>query len=524
MATVATPIEKRRGLRLSLAGVLVVTFVVLLFLGQVLTGTPVEFAFFVATFISLGAWTVKLLGGPTTLQGLSVTVFLLQHVAVSQTAKVFFMQPATDRMLVPMPTIFCYNLAMLGIFCGTLVYRWIGVEKIKPLYDLELNVQRLGFYAVVLSIFAVLRAYMIQRFGVVEGGGGGVYVGGFVGPLRQFGFLSNLGVAMSTAFVILKSDGKRCFGVWNSLAIISSVLFGVLAAERANAANSLIIFALTLYAFKFKLRPTHYVFFAIVGYLLQFIIFPYSLYARGEGGVRIGAFEDRIAKAANLLVEFTFYPRDKKQVVDTIDPLWPWHRQRMYYYGQSINTLERYSIILTTDNIVNSVLQRGAKGGDTLTVGFDMLLPRFLNPDKEALGTAAEIANYGDGLINPGDYYTQITMGIVPEGFYAYKWAGVFFLPFIVSLCYFSVYRLLFRSSMFKNVFVVAFLFSSTWIYSEATMSGQTLNILQTPLYFIIAFSPLAIIASTLARRPREAKFLYEKHDGEPELALNSKG
>ena len=66
--------NKARGLRLTVVGLLLTTFVLALFLAQVLTGTPVPFAGLVSLFTVLGIATVKILGGPTTLPGLLLAV------------------------------------------------------------------------------------------------------------------------------------------------------------------------------------------------------------------------------------------------------------------------------------------------------------------------------------------------------------------------------------------------------------------------------------------------------------------
>ena len=73
--------------------------------------------------------------------------------------------------------------------------------------------------------------------------------------------------------------------------------------------------------------------------------------------------------------------------------------------------------------------------------------------------------------------------------------------------------RLLFRPSMFNNVYVVALLFLIPWCYSEATIAAQTINTFQTPVYYIVAVLPLVIIGRSMTRKVREARFVYETED-----------
>ncbi|MBS1722248.1 MAG: hypothetical protein JSS66_04490 [Armatimonadetes bacterium] len=520
---------RKRSVRVTVGALLVIAFFLLLFFAQVLTGTPIGFAVLVLMFNALAAATVQMVGGPLTLPGFSVIVLAFQHVTFSQCVKVFFVQDATDRLLRPYETMTVYVLAMLGILVGAVVYKVLRVDRVKPLFEPEEDLRRLNFLAITLTILSVVRLFLLQRFGVYEGGG--VYVGGFVGPLRQFGFISMLAVSAGTAAVILKSKGQRCAGLWNSLAILGPILFGILGAGRQDAVSSVVTFLFTLWAFKFKIRIWHVTVFLMSAYAFLFILFPYALYARNKGEVRQGTFEERIQKSINLLTDVALNPGKYQEEESKISPQLPWSFQRMYYFGAKIPTVDRYSVINVTDNIVNAVIMRGPQGGQTAVGGFLMLLPRFLNPEKEALGTSNEIAHYGDGLVNEGDFYTQITMGMIPDAFYCFKYAGAFFLPMLVAFGYFSIYRLLFRPTMMRNIFVIAFMFINTWIFSESTLQGQTLLILQTPMYYVFSIGPLILFGRSLTKRNIEAKYVYERgaagrDEGTslPPAALSSEG
>jgi hypothetical protein len=61
-----------------------------------------------------------------------------------------------------------------------------------------------------------------------------------------------------------------------------------------------------------------------------------------------------------------------------------------------------------------------------------------------------------------------------------------------------------------KNVYAVALAFSTTWIFSEGTIQAQMLNIVLFTTYFIIVVLPFAMLAASLTRRSRAAKYVYE--------------
>ncbi len=486
-------------------------FVCLLFIGQVSAGTSALFAFLVSTFCIFSFATIKLLGGISTLQGAAVFVLCGQHVIFSQFAKALFRQPADTPLLRPIETILVYNLGILSIFVAALSLKVFRIDRIKPILDIETDPKVLRIMMIILSALAIARLFILQRFGVYEGAGGGVYVGGFVGPLRQFGFITPLGLACGTAYVILKSDRQKCLGPWNTAVVIFATLFGILGAGRAEIIGSAVTFFLTLIAFRFKLRWHHFVIGIVGFYLYQFILFPYALYARGEGKVREGSFDDRISKSLNILVDVAVNPDKYKEKEKTFDPYLPYSFRRMYYYGYPRPTLDRYSVIIATDNIVNAVLVKGPTNWENAFEGFKMILPRFLNPEKEALGSSNHLAHYGDGLVGETDFFTQITLGIIPEGFYSQRWMGVFLACFVVSFAFFTTYRLLFAAQMSRNIYVLSLLFSITWSYSESTMQGQTLNIFQTPVYYVCAVYPILLFAKSMTRKVKEADFIYVK-------------
>jgi len=483
---------------------------VLLFFGQVLTGTGVAFAAMVLLFHLLTGLTLKVLGGVWNLFGLSVGVLALQHVTVSQVAKVIFLQSADAPLQHPLPTMLMYCLGMCGILTAALIYRFLNVDKAPALLRQEEDPRRLAVLSLIFTALSVVRFFLLQRYGVYEGAGGGVYIGGWVGPLRQLTFITVLAVAYGTASVILASQGRRCVGPVNFVAIIVPVLAGILGAVRADTAGVFVTFVLTCIAFQFKFRFLHYAVAAMAAYFFQFIMFPYALYARNEGEVRIGGFEDRIEKAVSTLGDVVTNPGKYKDIEKAKEEQERYEFQRMRYFGRRLPTLDRYSMIIVNDEIIQATELRGTTGWQTTEAGLEMLIPRFLNPKKEAFGTSNWIARRGMGLVGADDTYTQITLGYFCDGYMSFKWAGVYFFSVVLALAYFSVYHLVLGGHLHRNVYSVSLAFIITWIFSEGTIQAQILNIVQYPIFLLMVTLPVVFLAASLTKRWRSAANVYE--------------
>jgi hypothetical protein len=416
------------------------------------------------------------------------------------------------NLIHPITTMTVYSTGITGLFFGAVLFRVLGFDRIRPLVAPLEDLGRLRILAIILTIFAVAREVLLQRLGVFEGGG--VFVGGIVGPLRQLGFLTTLGVAAGTAHVILASNGKRCVGPLNLIAMIPAVVSGILSATRQEMALTIITFFLTLIAFRFKLRVLHYVAIAIVTYTFFFILSPYALYARAEGGVRYGSLDERLQKSFIGLVEVIGNPGKYQEKSETHNYNDPWEFIRLSYYGKPKPLLDRYSMIVVVDAIIDGTLVRGHTGMTTIVPGFEMLVPRFLNPDKPPLGTANYIASRGRGTMTALDQYTQPTVGFLSDAFLSFGLMGVLVISFMIGVSFFTVYSILINTNLHRNIFSASLMYITVWVFSEATIQAQILNILWWPLLFLGSVLPLIVFATSVTRKHVDGRFVFERRPG----------
>ncbi|MCW5938493.1 MAG: hypothetical protein KF884_06915 [Fimbriimonadaceae bacterium] len=472
-------------------------------------GNNIAYTGLVMYFTILGAVTVQILGGLFNLLGASVFVLMLQNVVISQTAKTLFGERGDVNLIHPITTMTVYCTGITGLFLGAVLFKALGLNKVRPIVAPLEDLGRLRILAIVLTVFAVVREVLLQRLGVFEGGG--VFVGGVVGPLRQLGFLTTLGVAAGTAHVILASNGKRCIGPLNLIAMIPAIVSGILSATRQEMALTVITFFLTLIAFRFKLRVLHYAAIGLVTYAFFFILSPYALYARAEGGVRYGNIDERLQKSFLGLLDVVANPGKYQAKSETHNYNDPWEFHRLSYYGKPNPLLDRYSMIVVVDAIIDGVIVRGNTGMTTITPGFEMLVPRFLNPNKAPLGTANYVAARGRGTMTASDQYTQPTVGFFSDAFLSFGMMGVLTISFLIGFGFYTVYSILINPNLHRNIFAASLMFVTVWVFSEATIQAQILNVLWWPLLFLGSVLPLIIFANSVTRRHVDGRFVFER-------------
>ena len=283
----------------------------LLLVLQLLDGTEPLFAGLVFLFAFFSYQAVRAAGGLTTLMGACIAFMAGQNVIVSQVAKVALGQAADSFLIRPVTTICVYDLAMAGIWLAAAIStRW--ARRRKPWFTAETDLKRLMWLSYVTMALAIVQIVVLGRR--VDSETGEMQVGGVFGPFSQIFFLTPLAIASGTAYVILSSKGRRSFGLVNTLMILTLLVLGIVSAGREGMATGLVIYVATCLAFRFKFRPIHFAAAISGACLLQFILFPYALYARGF--VRTPDMSKNAARAVSCLMDVISDPIKYQQIVD----------------------------------------------------------------------------------------------------------------------------------------------------------------------------------------------------------------
>ena len=486
---------------------------------QLLCGTSIAYALLIFLFLVLSVQTVRALGGLGTLMGACVGFLVFQHVVFSQICKLAFGQAADSDLTRPIETAGVYCVGMFGIYVAARTAPRLSYRNSGPLFRLELDPQRLFLLAIVTGVFAIVRQVAISVAGA-DSDTGGTSVGGVLGPLRTLIFLAPLSVAAATGHTILTSRGRRSIGAINGTVMGISLLFGIVGAGRQLMASSILIYLMTCIAFRYRFKARHYVVLLVGAYLAQFVLFPYALYARSY--VRSGDFNKNVAVAGTLFVDILSNPvkyQQMQQEKDAKAESVAW--RRCLYYGKPEPTLDRFSLIVVTDAIIDTTLVKGTTGTESIKPGIDMILPRFLNPDKPILSTGNYLGHRANGLVGKYDFVTQITTGFIPDAFSSYSWPGVAVISFLLAFAYFTIYRFLIADRLWQNVLALGLLFKLPWEFSGAPIASLILGVFQFPLTFAIVMwaiyyvvDHVIVLGRRRVRRPGPGRLTAENTSG----------
>ena len=265
---------------------------------------------------------------------------------------------------------------------------------------------------------------------------GKVNLGGVAGILNAIPGVIALAVASGTAYEILSSNRRKSLGLANGVIIVTTLLLGIVTAGREQMITAVFIYFLTCVAFKFKFRLSHYALILSAGYVAQFILFPYALYARNI--VRTPRFEENVRLASDLMLDVITNP---VKYQETFERQSQGYHARFQYYSVPIPTLERFSLLPINAGIIDATLREGITGIETLEVGFEMAVPRFLLPEKTASDNSNLLAHREPGLVGKYDFTTGITIGPVGDAFSTAGWPGTFILSYAITFFLFGAYR-----------------------------------------------------------------------------------
>lgn len=464
---------------------------VLLFLAifalHIVSGTDAGFAALVLSFNLMGMAAVYAVGGLGTVLGASVGLLAFQHITFSTAMKAIFGQRPDTPLLEPMATLWVYNIGMAGVLLAALITLLPPIRNIRPILVAEIRPDRLRVLAVMLTAFMVLRYVGFAQFGAI------------LGVLSNFEFLTPMAVAASTAYVVVSSDKKRCIGLLTVINLVIPLMSGIAFGQRKEASYAVVIFAVTAIVYGFRPRVHHWLVGLVVIYAFQFILFPYALYARSQLSGR--DFLSNAGQSWDILTDVVANPGKYQEKAKAPPPISDYDSRRMFYFGQPDPTLDRFSVLITTDALIRSTEEIGTTGWQTISQGLRMVIPRAFNPDKTQVGTSNWIAHRARGIVGPTDFRTSITLGYFVEAYVAFRWMGVIFVPFIASLIFFLVYRLAVDVRLKNNFWAAALFVTLPWTFSEGTIQQNSIMTLQMGPLAAATGLIFLIMANTLCRR-----------------------
>ncbi len=473
-------------------------FALVLLALQVTSGTKLLFAELVFIFTMLLAFTVNLLGGLNTVSGFCVAVFGLKTVVISQVAKVCYWEPAQLELSEPVTTLLVLVAGLGGITLAAWVTRPFAVRQpLLPAFQDEESLRVAAWLTSALGLLSIVG--MLALGGAQDGV---IHVGGITGLLRQLSFTMKLAVVFTTAHTLVRSGGRRAVGWLNSTTMGMMFLFGLMTASKQMMFEPVLLFAVTAVAFGFSFRWSHGVAVVALGIIAQAVLFPFAQVARnfvrGYGLVRSAELTTEFIGALIRSGEPLARLRAAEEAGDSSES-----EYQTYFHGAS-GFLERFSMIKAVDILVTETLRDGGSGWETISHGFRMLVPRFLNPSKPAISTGNFLGHKAK-MLGDNDQGTQVSFGFVADSFSAFKWWGAVLLPCVLLTAFVLVYRTL-TGPLERNAWCAYLMCDFQHSFTEQPIASMLISLVLAPLGYV-AVSRLILVVHVWSRRQRPFDF-----------------
>ena len=459
-------------------------FAAFLLVAQLLSGTSVMFAELVFLFVIVSGIAVNVAGGMRTLPGFCVAMMSLKLVVVSQVTKVLIGESPEEQLETPVRTLVALLLGLISVTGGL----W-GAGKFqgrRPLFqpDLSLENLRISFWATFVIGFGSFLGVMAT--GVEEGS---LMVGGIPGLLRQLAFCLGLSIVFSTAYVLVKSEGRRLIGRFNAAPAGLYFIMGVMSASKQGMSEPLLLIVFTAIGFGFKFSLRHWVTGSAFAVFCIAILFPFGQVARNY--TRGYGFWETLDVTASFARQhfgsLEGYRDMMQQDQDGLDSTTLTH-----YYRRSIPLLERVSLVKVADMLVAATQREGGSGWETITHGFKMAAPRFLYPQKPAVNTGTFLGKKA-GVISEDDWGTQISFGFIADAYSAFEWWGVLIIPGVIAASFSLLFSYL-VGDVRSNPWCIYLYAEYQHFFAEQTIAAMTLTVLRKPLWLVGAYAAVRIL------------------------------
>jgi hypothetical protein len=248
--------------------------------------------------------------------------------------------------------------------------------------------------------------------------GDGIQTGGWLGIARALASLKSLSMVPALLY-LWRVKSRR----WLTHPVILTMLLwatviGIFNTTKQDAMEPFVFYILVgflRYGWQevrlWSLATVGLIFFAV-------IVFPYSQYVRHAGG-REGSFQHRAEVTQEVFWKMTT-DRDFRSTITARVT-----KEKSYFDQPSLAPFGRLAMVGEADRLISATEQgQGFTGWETITWGFKLLTPSFINPDKPVFEAGNFLGHIG-GEVGSSDYTTQISYGVMANLYNAFSFMGV---------------------------------------------------------------------------------------------------
>lgn len=395
--------------------VLVLGVTALLLVGQLATGTEMVVAFLFAVAILFGMLAVFAGGGFRSAFGCLNAILICKFLIFGLFLKLILLEPADGTLRSPETTGLVMAIGFLGLLIGTTVQSLFYCPQYCSMNRSTGNDVILTF-----SVMVFVLSYFGYFAALVPSTNGEVFqTGGWLGFARAFSALRSFSIVPPMLYLWRKGT-RRWMTHPVALALLTwSVLIGIFSTSKEDAMEPLVLYALVGFM-RYGLRDIRLWSFVSVGLIYYgVLIFPYANYVRHNGG-REGSFVQRMKVTKETFWRIVTDPNFRTATDETVSA--------PAYFADPPSALpfSRFAMVGEADRLVDATERQHAfTGWETIVLGFRLLTPSILDPNKPVYEAGNRLAHIA-GDVGAADTTTQVSYGIMANFYSAFSLSGVF--------------------------------------------------------------------------------------------------
>ena len=463
-----------------LSPIVLLSAVAVFVVGELLTGTSINFVMPMAvTMVCIGI-TYNILGGLASIGGLAFSALALRTIVISQIGKIVLVEPADQNLEAPQLTITIYMVFYICLMLGTFVFGRIrlGLPRVwEPVTEAQTS--KLYNISMILGSLAFLSMSM---------SGGGEQAAG-----RAFGLaFSNLllfSLVLGVQSQIRATDGLHSFGIKAFVPWLICVLAGIVGTSRGGIIIPSLAYALACYASGFRFRRKHYIA-AVVGVVVMVaVVSPFAMYARQFRG---GTLREGVMTIYNSIVSMPDWTVVKESSQEAEDA---GEGRSNYFSRPGTFVLSRLSLIRKDSNLISACSGGYHYGFIALKADLLLLIPNFLYRDKPTIRSNGFIGHVSGMTADDMDI-NHTTTTAIGDSFGAFGWMGVVLTGLLAFPTAIVVYESMFDLRGPWGTVTLGILCSSLPESNLGSLAGLTLRmpidllLLSLFLWTIVRFLP----------------------------------
>jgi len=399
-------------------------FAALLCLIEILQGTQPVFAAGVFIYIVAATIAFNLAGGMNRPTGAFVMANAMLCLIIGQCVKVILGEPADSNLGAPLLTIAVYCGGMLSILAGVALSRRFLPEK--ALLERGDQDSRMSQIAITCTLLGISSGFILAVIGNAPGSIGAIF--------QQFGQFLPLGMLIAVYDCIRRSNGRKSINTIFVLGALFTILNGgILGTSKQALFTPIACYVIVCGALRYRFKPVNIAAFACILFVVVYYLVPYSQVVRNYTRT-IGTYSEQIDAAEYWLSHIDAVRAEYTQAnEDTAITYGP------HYFTQSSAFLERLTMIVIDDRLIDVTQERGFEGPRPLIVGAENIIPHFIWAGKPDFVFNNSYA-HEVGVLSEDDFNTSVSFSSSADAYHELGWAGVFLvMPILLGLMFYVV-------------------------------------------------------------------------------------